>query len=212
LAGHCLPELASLPGRFLFAFDDGRGDVAGEGADVCWLAVGPSEGTLLLAGGDTGRRVARADAVAALVEVALEFGRVRGTAWRVAELDDPAWRGTPVPRASLDVPAGLVERDGGFAAGVVPRFGRLSAAQARALAEFGPALVTPWKSVVLPDVPADVFERLGFGGVALGTTACIGRPGCAKSHADVRADAVFRPGLRAHASRKRNGDGQKERS
>ncbi|MEV7097967.1 precorrin-3B synthase [Amycolatopsis sp. NPDC051045] len=194
------PELASLPGRFLFAFDDGRGDVAGEGPDVCWRATGPSEGTLLLAGGDTGRRVARADAVEALVEVALEFGRVRGPAWRVAELDDPAWRGTPVPRGAFSVPAGLIERDGGFAAGVVPRFGQLSATQARALAEFGTALVTPWKSVVLPDVPADVFERLGFGDVPLGTSACIGRPGCAKSRADVRADAVFRPGLRAHFS------------
>ncbi|MGK3204214.1 precorrin-3B synthase [Amycolatopsis sp. MEPSY49] len=194
------PELASLPGRFLFAFDDGRGDVAGEGADVCWLALDADEGTLLLAGGDTGRRVARADAVAALVEVALEFGRARGSAWRVAELDDPAWRGTPVARADVEVPAGLIERDGGWAAGVVPRFGQLTAEQTRALAEFGPALVTPWKSLVLPDVPADVFERLGFGGVALGTTACIGRPGCAKSRADVRADAVFRPGLRAHFS------------
>lgn len=194
------PELASLPGRFLFAFDDGRGDVAGEGADVCWRALDADTGTLLLAGGDTGRRVARADAVATLVEVALEFGRVRGSAWRVAELDDPAWRGTAVPRADIEVPAGLIERDGGRAAGVVPRFGQLTAGQARALAEFGPALVTPWKSLVLPDVPADVFERLGFGGVALGTTACIGRPGCAKSRADVRADAVFRPGLRAHFS------------
>ncbi|SED41153.1 precorrin-3B synthase [Amycolatopsis tolypomycina] len=194
------PELADLPGRFLFAFDDGRGDVAGEGADVCWHALDSGTGTLLLAGGDTGRRVARADAVATLVEVALEFGRVRGSAWRVAELDDPAWRGAPVPRLPAEIPAGLIERDSGFAAAVVPRFGQLSATQARALAEFGPALVTPWKSVVLPDVPADVFDRLGFGGEALGTTACIGRPGCAKSRADVRADAVFRPGLRAHFS------------
>jgi precorrin-3B synthase len=191
------PELASLPGRFLFAFDDGRGDVAGEGADVCWRATGPSEGTLLLAGGDTGRRVARADAVSVLIDVALEFGRVRGSAWRVAELDDPAWRGTPVPRADVPVPAGMIS---GSAAGVVPRFGQLGAAQARAVASFGPALVTPWKSLVLPDVPADVFERLGFGGEPLGTSACIGRPGCAKSRADVRADAVFRPGLRAHFS------------
>ncbi|MEU4250779.1 precorrin-3B synthase [Amycolatopsis sp. NPDC026612] len=194
------PELAALPGRFLFAFDDGRGDIAGEGPDVCWRATGPASGTLLLAGGDTGRRVVRADAVAALAEVALEFGRVRGSAWRVAELDDPAWRGTPVPRTPVEVPVGLIDRDGGFAAGVVPRFGQLSATQARAVAEFGPALVTPWKSLVLPDVPADVFERMGFGGVAWGTTACIGRPGCAKSRADVRADAVFRPGLRAHFS------------
>lgn len=191
------PELASLPGRFLFAFDDGRGDVAGEGADVCWRATGPSSGTLLLAGGDTFRRVARADAVSALIDVALEFLRVRGSAWRVAELDDPAWRGTPVPRADVPVPAGMIS---GTAAGVVPRFGQLSAAQVRALASFGPAVVTPWKSLVLPDVPADVFERLGFGGEPIGTSACIGRPGCAKSRADVRADAVFRPGLRAHFS------------
>jgi precorrin-3B synthase len=191
------PELASLPGRFLFAFDDGRGDVAGEGADVCWRATGPAEGTLLLAGGDTGRRLRLADAVPALIDVALEFGRVRGSAWRVAELDDPAWRGTPVPRADVRVPAGLLS---GAVAGVVPRFGQLSAAQARALADFGPALVTPWKSLVLPDAPADVFERLGFGGEPLGTSACTGRPGCAKSRADVRADAVFRPGLRAHFS------------
>ncbi|GLY34154.1 precorrin-3B synthase [Amycolatopsis sp. NBRC 101858] len=194
------PELASLPGRFLFAFDDGRGDVAGEDADVCWRALDADEGTLLLAGGDTGRPVARADAVAALAEVALDFLRVRGTAWRVAELDDPAWRGTPVPRLPAEIPAGLIERDNGLAAAVVPRFGQLAAAQMRALAEFGPALVTPWKSLVLPNAPADVFERLGFGGETLGTTACIGRPGCAKSRADVRADAVFRPGLRAHFS------------
>jgi precorrin-3B synthase len=194
------PELAELPGRFLFAVDDGRGDVAGEGADVCWRATGPAEGTLLLAGGETGRRVAREDVVSALIGVALEFTRVRGSAWRVAELDDPAWRGTPEPRGETPVPAGLIEHHGGFAAGVVPRFGQLSARQARALAEFGPALVTPWKSLVLPDVPADVFERLGFGGVPLGTSACVGRPGCAKARADVRADAVFRPGLRAHFS------------
>jgi precorrin-3B synthase len=194
------PELASLPGRFLFAFDDGRGDVAGEGADVCWRATGLSSGTLLLAGGDIGRRVALVDAVSVLIEVALEFLRVRGSAWRVAELDDPAWRGAPMPRFDVPVPVGLIARDGGFAAGVIPRFGQLSAAQARALASYGPVLVTPWKSLVLPDAPADVFERLGFGGEPLGTSACIGRPGCAKSRADVRADAVFRPGLRAHFS------------
>ncbi|WP_328450320.1 precorrin-3B synthase [Amycolatopsis sp. NBC_00438] len=192
-----IPELASLPGRFLFAFDDGRGDVAGEGADVCWRATGPSEGTLLLAGGDTGRRVALADAVSELIDLAREFLRVRGSAWRVAELDDPAWRGTPVPRADIPVPAGMISAS---AAGVVPRFGQLSAAQVRALAGFGPVLVTPWKSVVLPDAAPDVFERLGFGGEPLGTSACVGRPGCAKSRADVRADAVFRPGLRAHFS------------
>jgi precorrin-3B synthase len=163
----------------------------------------------MIASGVTRRRLPAANevlctlsdpSVPSLAEVALDFLRVRGPAWRVAELDDPAWRGTPVPRLPAEIPAGLIEGDSGLAAAVVPRFGQLSAEQARALAEYGTALVTPWKSVVLPDVPADVFERLGFGGAALGTTACIGRPGCAKSRADVRADAVFRPGLRAHFS------------
>ena len=36
------PELAGLPGRFLFALDDGRGDVAAEEPDLCWRAPGPA--------------------------------------------------------------------------------------------------------------------------------------------------------------------------
>ena len=33
------PELAALPGRFLFALDDGRGDVAAADPDLRWQAV-----------------------------------------------------------------------------------------------------------------------------------------------------------------------------
>ena len=47
------PELAGLPGRFLFALDDGRGDVAAEEPDLCWQAPG----RLLVAGLDTGLHV-----------------------------------------------------------------------------------------------------------------------------------------------------------
>ncbi len=57
------PVLADLPGRFLFALDDGRGDVAAEDPDLCWQA--PDR--LLVAGVDTGLRVAAAEAVDALL-------------------------------------------------------------------------------------------------------------------------------------------------
>ena len=80
------PELAELPGRFLFALDDGRGDVAAEDPDLCWRAPGE----LLVAGVETGLVVAAADAVAVLLDAAEAFLALRaadgGTAWRAAEL------------------------------------------------------------------------------------------------------------------------------
>ena len=82
------PELAGLPGRFLFALDDGRGDVAAEEPDVCWQA--PDR--LLVAGLDTGLHVSAADAVAVLLDAAETFLALRaadgGSAWRAAELAD----------------------------------------------------------------------------------------------------------------------------
>ena len=80
------PVLADLPGRFLFALDDGRGDVAAEDPDLCWQA--PDR--LLVAGVDTGLRVTAAEAVDALLDAAEAFLALRaadgGTAWRAAEL------------------------------------------------------------------------------------------------------------------------------
>ncbi|MFI5611739.1 precorrin-3B synthase [Amycolatopsis sp. NPDC051903] len=206
------PALADLPGRFLFAFDDGRGDVAGEGADVCWRAVTPSLGTVLLAGADTGWSVSRDAAVAALLDVAAAFGRQRGSAWRIAELSDPlallpvALRTTPVRRPVRVDPT--VGRLGERGVGVAPRFGQLSAVQLRVLADLASyAVVTPWRSIVVPDAGPDAVPRLHDAGLstdpaALEITACIGRPGCAKSLADVRADAaaVAPGGVRAHVA------------
>ncbi|MEU4671699.1 precorrin-3B synthase [Amycolatopsis sp. NPDC023774] len=215
------PELAELPGRFLFAFDDGRGDVAGEGADVCWRAVTSDAGTVLLAGVDTGWSVARGEAVAALLAVAREFAAQRGTAWRIAELADSTAvlprgpRSEPVDRpVRVDPTVGPL---GDRGVGVAPRFGQLTAAQLRVLASLaghadlaghaGHAVVTPWRSVVLPDAAPDAVARLHAAGLstdpaALEITACIGRPGCAKSLADVRADAarLVPAGVRAHVA------------
>jgi precorrin-3B synthase len=81
------PKLAELGGRFWFSLDDGRADVSGLGADagVHWL---DDACALLLAGRDTGVRLAVSDVARTLVGVAMRFLEARGKAWRVNELDD----------------------------------------------------------------------------------------------------------------------------
>ncbi len=186
-----VPELAELPGRFLFALDGGRGDVSGEGADVCWR-----DGALLLDGADTGLRVAVENAVEALIAVARAFVRIRETAWRVGELHDPEplLHGIPgeteEPRI-FDTNPGLPIGPIGDAFGVAPVFGRLAAEQARAIAKAGNAVVTPWRSIlVFGTLDDDAGLITDPAAPSLGISACIGRPGCAKSLADVRADAA----------------------
>ncbi|MGY1621297.1 precorrin-3B synthase [Geodermatophilus sp. SYSU D00965] len=97
-------------------------------------------------------------------------------------------------------PCGPVRQDDGRVAlvAVVP-LGRLTAGQADLLAATADDLqLTPWRSVVLPDLPDDAAtSSLTAAGLVLDpdspwlrVTACTGRPGCAKSRADVRADAA----------------------
>ncbi len=187
-----VPELAGLPGRFLFALDGGRGDVAGEGADVCWR-----DGALLLDGADTGLRVTEEHAVEALISVARTFLGSRGTAWRVGELPatEPLLRGisgeTVEPEVFATRPGLPIGPIGDDAIGVAPVFGRLTSEQVRKIAKAGDAVVTPWRSIL---VLGKLEPRTGLivdpHEPALGVSACIGRPGCAKSRADVRADAA----------------------
>ena len=234
------PELAELPGRFLFALDDGRGDVAAEDPDLCWRAPG----ALLVAGVDTGLVVGGGDAVAVLLDAAEAFLALRaadgGTAWRAAELAEAPARiaaalvarrrrashvqhgGFAAVRvqqshyaALTDTPAaarpGPVRRaDGGTALVVAPLLGELTAAQLRLLADTGPtAVVTPWRTVVLPAPRLAAAELAAAGlvvapGPAADVSACAGRPGCAKALADVRADALAAigrlPAGRVHVS------------
>ncbi|MGY1698505.1 precorrin-3B synthase [Geodermatophilus sp. SYSU D00766] len=218
-AGLCAdPGLAELPGRFLATLDDGRGDVSGLGGDVGLLALSPTSAALLLAGADSGLRAPASSAVDLLLAAArallAERAAQGGTAWRLAELDDGPARvrdrlpGSPVapvavPSAPAAGPVGARPQPGGRTAlvGVVP-LGRLSAGQADLLAGLaGGVQLTPWRSVVVPDLPEDRVDdaavdlhRTGivFDAASPWTrvTACAGRPGCARSLADVRADAA----------------------
>jgi precorrin-3B synthase len=210
------PRLADLPGRYLAAFDDGRGDVAGLGADVGLLALDAGTVALVLAGVDSGLRTGADGAVPLALAATRAFLDVReqqgGTAWRVAELLDGRERiaealdgareePRPVPQAPAVGPAGAVVQDDGRTAlvAVVP-LGRLTADQADLLAETsaGDLQLTPWRSIVLPDLAgAAAAAELVAAGLALDpgspwlrVTACAGRPGCAKSLADVRSDVV----------------------
>jgi hypothetical protein len=232
------PGLAALPGRFLFALDDGRGTSRRRtrtvlaGADRLRWPV------------DTGLQVARHGGGCAL-DAAEAFLALRaadgGTAWRAADLAGaPArigaalatsGRATSGRRASVQHggftalgaaagpgpaarPGPVPRDDGGLALVVAPLLGELTAPQVRLLADAcssasGWAVVTPWRTVVLPDpcVPAAELAAAGLlvaPGPAADVSACTGRPGCAKALADVRADALAAlsrlPGGRVHVS------------
>lgn len=102
---------------------------------------------------------------------------------------------------------GVVHSPGGCVSlSVLSKLGRLTDQQWRAVTAVsaeavGELRITPWRGVVIPHVPpAAVVEALGAlldaGFVAeetspfAGVTACTGRPGCARSLADVRRDAM----------------------
>jgi precorrin-3B synthase len=211
------PGLAELPGRFLATLDDGRGDVAGLGGDVGLLALSPDAVALTLGGTDSGVRAQPGDAVALALAAARAFLAERAaqdsSAWRLSELADgparvaarlggPANAVLPLPAAPLTGPVGAaVQRDGRTALiGVVP-LGRLNADQADLLASLAAEVqLTPWRSVVVPDLAEDAVDDAAVDlfrtGVVfdeaspwLRVSTCAGRPGCAKSLADVRADA-----------------------
>jgi precorrin-3B synthase len=170
------PALAALPGRFLVTVG---ASVSGLGGDF-----GLVGDVLLLAGRDTGVRVT--DPVAAVVTAARLFQQLRGTSWRLSEVDDGVRKitarfgATDAPRFTPVVtpvaPSPLTPG--------VP-LGRLDAHRLPGV----PLRLTPWRSLVVPagtdtsgliTDPASPWH---------GVSACTGRPGCAKSLSDVRADA-----------------------
>ncbi|MGV0744721.1 precorrin-3B synthase [Mycolicibacterium sp. XJ870] len=212
LAIQAEPMLAELPGRFLFSLDDGRGDVSGLAADAGAHLLDTDTAALLLGGIDTGVRLAVTDVVPTLTTIAKRFIQTRGKCWRITELEDlsPLLDGLDVSSPAgaqwpptVKPPVGWIEqRDGKVALGAGLPLGVLGAREAQFLAAIeAPLTITPWRSILvfdLDDAAADVALRvLAPMGLVfdenspwLAVSACTGSPGCAKSVADVRADAA----------------------
>lgn len=218
---------AGLSGRFLFALDDGRGDVDALGADVTLRALSDGDAILRIGAEESVVRIPGAGAPqAALIaaETFLEASPASG-AWRVTDLpagaesllDEVARRLGPAgtrtvapvgPQGSTAPAPGMVTgpRDV-VALSVGLPLGRIGAGQWQTLTDIarhrgdGELRLTPWRGVVVPgtgrEQAAELLDSLGAAGLIVGPRspwtgvgACIGRPGCAKSLADVRAEAA----------------------
>ncbi|SNY50198.1 precorrin-3B synthase [Paractinoplanes atraurantiacus] len=196
-----------------------RADHIGAAPDGATFAI-------LLAGHDVGLRVPAAAVVETLLAAARAFLEERAdvTAWRLHEMPDGPARvatkigapGTPEPVTRTPAPTalGLLDQPGGLVAvsALVP-LGMLGGEALHLLTTARRLVVTPARGIVVPDLaPEDArrwqrrLEEAGLPTTAgsrwTGVTACAGRPGCAKSLADVRADAAatstYAEGLPVH--------------
>ncbi|GAB3622456.1 nitrite/sulfite reductase [Mariniluteicoccus endophyticus] len=186
------PLLAGLPGRMLFAVDDGRGDMVTEPFDLAVVVASPTRAEIRQRGHDLGLRVALHDAPAAVIALARAFQQTRvllsPTPWHVRELPEP------LQHPDLDkldaVVAGPQPRpgevDGHLVVGVplahltLPMLDALDAATDE-------VVVTPWRSLVVPD-GARRTAALAAAGFAVeacdpwsSISACTGLPGCRRS-------------------------------
>ncbi|WP_072689957.1 precorrin-3B synthase [Rhodococcus marinonascens] len=205
--------LAELPGRTLFTLDDGRGDISPLGGDYGVHAVSETEVAVVLAGRDSGARIAVTDSVTVLLDAARVFLELRDEHWRLSEIPEGMERTlaalTLVPTADpvtafaeARPPIGWLDQaDGDVTLGGGLPFGILDARMAEFLAAIEkPVIVTPWKSLLLCDLDEwsaeQVVRVLAPMGLIfdenspwLNVSACTGQPGCEKALADVRADA-----------------------
>ncbi|WP_328992022.1 precorrin-3B synthase [Kribbella sp. NBC_01245] len=155
-------DLAELPGRFLFALDDGRGDLTALKADAGIQALPGGRVALVLGGIDTGVRADRREATGLLLATARAFlaerAEQKSEAWRLTELDDgitrvlarlrqgqgPATSSPPAPPEALAT-AGPVragrhsQADGRIALVVTVPLGSLTADHVAALGEVAAA-------------------------------------------------------------------------
>jgi precorrin-3B synthase len=161
------PHLADLGGRFLFVLDDGRGDVLDRPLDLGLVAVSEAEVQIRVGSSRWGPVVPVQEAVPALVELARSFRQVRGAAptasWHVDELP-PGSRllteGPRDPRTTVvagPVAPGWHSQDNHRALFVasVPN-GMITGDVAEGLLAHasGEVVITPWRSVVIPDLEA----------------------------------------------------------
>ncbi|MGW1225306.1 precorrin-3B synthase [Streptomyces sp. NPDC002530] len=197
----CASEAAAgLSGRFLFALDDGRGDMDALGADVALRALEDGDAALRVGPGPSALRVPDAGAPRAALTAAEAFGDLArpSGAWRVADLADGArtvldevarrLRADGVPFTPITLPTndrdevsgspapGLVPGpDGTVALSVGVPLGRLRGAQ--------------WLLL------ADLAEEHGSGELRLTPWRGVIVPGVAAGRADAALEALAAAGL-----------------
>lgn len=161
------PELARLAGRFLFVLDDGRGDVGHRSLDLGVTAVDTGTAQLRIGSRHWGPVVPLDAVPGALVEHARRFLEAAGSGptapWHVdelsghgAELLDAATERDPRTHVrSLPLPYGMIAQDdGAVAEHIAIPDGLLNGGLVDVLAGQGASeiIVTPWRSLVLPDL------------------------------------------------------------
>jgi precorrin-3B synthase len=162
------PALADLGGRFLFVLDDGRGDVAWRDLDLGVVAVDGQRVQIRAGSRHWGPVVDAARAPAVLAGAARRFRPLRGggpTAWwHVDELPDPGavlgdrWPRDPATNVeSAPAVPGRHLGHGGRRVEVVrvaDGLVRRSLAERLAVVAAGDLVVTPWRSIVVPEQEA----------------------------------------------------------
>jgi sulfite reductase beta subunit-like hemoprotein len=170
------PAFAGLPGRFLFALDDGSGLALGGQADIALVAEGPAAFRLSLAGARTSIRLVPERAAASALDAARAFLGLASEAavlpWRIADL-----AGGPAAIAALLggrvlsahassasavlSPGTTMQNDGRVAVTALPPLARLDPGSIDSLAPLaegagGELRLSPWRTLTLRDVdPAD---------------------------------------------------------
>lgn len=213
------PALAELPGRFLFAVDDGSGTALDRSADVVLICREDGNYSLALAGQATADAFHPADAATVAVAAAAAFLAERSErgvdAWRIAELEQGAAaiarRIATAIAGPLDgssghrlAPGRLEQRDGRVALTGLAPLGRLEGPDLARLAEVADEVrVGTGRTVTVLDVdPTAVtvieaeLASLGLvvqpGSGWVGLSACAGLGRCPQARIDVRSAAMAR--------------------
>lgn len=210
------PQLANLPGRFLFAVDDGTGGASLGHSDLGLICVG-SGVELVIAACRTGIKVTRKDSVCTVVGIATEAvaAGLGTTALHVVDL--PGFAATVAEQLGGSLGEKVLDVPDRLSPGVLPdatavvaaaELSRLSSEQLRLV---GALLATSERArlgaagrIVIPTADSEVaLEALAAGGLVVAdtdpradVTACSG-VACARSLGDVRAWAQHLPGVGA---------------
>lgn len=147
------PDVATLPGRFLFVLDDGRGDLVDRSCDL-GLVVLDEESAQLRIGDGLGPVVPINTVAQRVVALAHEFAVRRGVGptapWHVVELAEPLVRPEDpdprLPEAAPPLPFGDVP--GGRHVEVTEGLTRV--AVAGLTADASDVVITPWRGVLVP--------------------------------------------------------------